>query len=75
MEELKAQLNGFGVRLNKVVETIGRHDERIQDNKETIIEVRNNVKEIQTSINWAVFKVILIVAIPTLLVLYQLINK
>ena len=75
MEELKTQLNGFGVRLNKVVETVGRHDERIQDNKETILDIRQNVTKIQESINSAVWKVIVLVAIPTLLVLYQLINK
>lgn len=75
MEELKAQLNGFGGRLNNVVETIGRHDERIQDNKETILDIRKNVKDIQQSINSGVWKVILLVSIPTLLVLYQLINK
>ena len=75
MEEIKKQLNGFGERLGSVENLIGRHDERIADNKETILEVRGSVKEIQTSINSAIWKVIGVVAIPTILALYQLINK
>ncbi len=75
MEELKKQLNGFGARLNKIENTVGRHDERIKDNKESILAIRIDVAKIESAINSAIWKVLGIVSVPTIMVLYQLINS
>ena len=61
--------------MNKVENLVGRHDERIQDNKETILDVRENVKEIQKSIVSGIRWVFGAIAVPTGLILYQLISK
>jgi len=81
LERVESDLIGYGSRLNVISETQGRQDERIKANKVNITdlwsilnEMRAEIKTIHVSISMAINKVLLIVAVPTILVLYQLIN-
>ena len=72
--ELKKDINGLGKKVSDMQITMARYDERITDNKEAVVDMREAIKEINTAISQAVIKVLVIVAIPTALVLYQLIS-
>lgn len=75
LEIIKSNLDGFGGRLNKVEMHQARHDERIKDNKEAIINLRESVNQIKNAITGAIWKILAAVSIPTMLLLYQLISQ
>lgn len=45
MDDCKKDINRLGEKVNRIENEQGRHDVRIKDNKETILELRSNAKE------------------------------
>ena len=74
-EEFRIQLDGYGQRLGRQELMTSAHDVKIIRNENDIKTIFEGIDKMQKTINAMIWKIFLMVSIPSVLLAIQLVSK